>query len=158
VQRYLEKSRYRKPVYIVTGLKTVRGAKVESRRARFLEGSVSAEVDGTAWTGAPVSGGLEAARKMGDRVALAWEGATDFVFAFRVQKVTVERKTGAGRSEDYKRGAMLDSEVEEKDRFELRIEEQDIDDHVDGFSEEELTEGDEVVLCALPDLQLDPAA
>ncbi|KAI1757958.1 hypothetical protein F4782DRAFT_544358 [Xylaria castorea] len=152
VQRYLSKSRYRKPIYIITGLKTVSGAKVESFQTRIVDGVVSPEIDATAWSGLPVRGGIEVGGKAGKRGTMTWEAASDFVFAFRVQKITVEKRTGAMRGEDYNKGALLDAAIEEKNEPELNIVKEEINDQVEGFSKEELMDDDELVLCAVPTL------
>ncbi|KAJ2987377.1 hypothetical protein NUW58_g4378 [Xylaria curta] len=150
VQRYLSKSRYRKPIYIITGLKTVSGAKVESLRTRVVDGGISPEVDATVWSGVPVGGGIEAGGQVGNRGAVAWEAASDFVFAFRVQKIMVEKRTGAVSSEDYKKGALLDAAIEKRNETEFNILEEEIDDQVEGFLKEQLTDDDGLMVCAVP--------
>ncbi|KAI0875183.1 hypothetical protein GGS24DRAFT_456228 [Hypoxylon argillaceum] len=150
VQRYLSKSRYRKPIYIITGLKTVSGAKAESLKTLAIESSVSPEVDATVWGGVPVEGGIDVGVKAGNRGAVAWEAAGDLVFAFRVQKIMVEKRTGVVSVEDYKKGAMLDAAIEERRNPELDIIKKEIDDEVEGFVKQELMDDDELVLCAIP--------
>ncbi|KAI0405373.1 hypothetical protein F4802DRAFT_180071 [Xylaria palmicola] len=150
VRRYLAKSRYRKPVYVITGLKTASGARAESRRTRAVNAGLSAEADATAWSGVPVGGGLEAAGRVRDRGTVAWEGASDFVFAFRVQKIMVAKTGGVASAEDYKKGALLDNAPEQREERGLEITRLEMDDQNEGFVREELTEGDEAVLCAIP--------
>ncbi|KAI0599833.1 hypothetical protein F4775DRAFT_548460 [Biscogniauxia sp. FL1348] len=154
VRRYLSKSRYRKPVYVITGLKTVSGAKAKTLRTRAAGGNLSAEVDGSPLGGIPISSGPEIGGKKENRHEVSWESGSDFVFAFRVRKVLVARETGTvTREKDYKAGALLESVFGGTNEPELRIvadnEAEDFED--EGFSKEELVDGDEVIICAIPD-------
>ncbi|RFU35432.1 hypothetical protein B7463_g888, partial [Scytalidium lignicola] len=157
VHRYLDKSRYRKPIYVITGLKTVTGARAKSLRARTVSGSFGVEVDGTVWSGGsvPVGGGPHIGGKKETKIATSWEGSSDFVFAFRVRKVLVERKMGTvKKDEDYKTGAMLEDKIEEMDAPEFCIvTEEDPDAEEEGFLKEELMDGDAMVACAVPNLE-----
>ncbi|KAI0515048.1 hypothetical protein F5B22DRAFT_636624 [Xylaria bambusicola] len=159
VRRYLEKFRYRKPVYIITSLKIAKGVTVQSLKTKTVDGGVSAGADATSWAGVPIAGGIEAGRNIGSKDHASWEGSSDFIFAFRVRRVLVERKTGVVRKEEeYKKGAMLESVTEKRDGSELSIieQEEDMEDELEGFSKKELTEGNEVVLCAIPGIQGGP--
>jgi hypothetical protein len=159
VRRYLDKSRYRKPVYVITGLKTVTGASAKSLRARVVGGGLGAAIDGTVLSGGsvPVGGGPQIAWKQDTKGVTSWEGSSDFVFAFRLQKVLVERKTGAvKKGEDYKSGAMLEHEVERIDVPELCIVTKEAPDaEAEGFLKELLNDGDTIVACAIPNLEGD---
>ncbi|KAI1488414.1 hypothetical protein F5X96DRAFT_83541 [Biscogniauxia mediterranea] len=152
VRCYLSKSRYRKPVYVITGLKTVSGAKAKSFRTRAVGGNLSAEVDGSPWSGIPVSGGPEVGGKKENRQDVAWESGSDFVFAFRVRKVLVARETGkVTREKDYKAGAMLESALEKANEPEIIVvADGEAEDFEEGFLKEDLMDGDEVVICAVP--------
>jgi hypothetical protein len=161
VRRYLDKSRYRKPVYVITGLKTVSGASVKSLRARDVSASLGVKADGTVWSGGSLpiggGGGPRIGGKKETKEATSWEGSSDFVFAFRLRKVFVERKTGTvKKEEDYKTGAMLEREVEKIGVPELCITaEEDPDAEAEGFLKELLTDGDTIVACAVPNLEED---
>ncbi|KAI1658709.1 hypothetical protein F4813DRAFT_388475 [Daldinia decipiens] len=154
VRRYLDKSRYRKPIYIITGIKTVTGAKAKSFKSRGIGGSLSTEVDGTVWSGGalPISSGPTTEVNHGRNTDMSWEGSSDFVFAFRVRKVLVEKKTGVvSKDEDYKRGAMLERVhgILEVPVLSILVE-MDPDVGQEGFTREELMEGDVPVICAVP--------
>lgn len=101
-------SRTKRPLYIVTGIKAVTGATARTCDATGKKGRVGFDVDGTLLGGAPVSLGPEAEieRRAGQDVA--FDGASDFVFAFRVQRIKISRK-GEVSHEDYIKGAMLDA-------------------------------------------------
>ncbi|KAJ4357088.1 hypothetical protein N0V85_009519, partial [Neurospora sp. IMI 360204] len=54
VRRYLNRSRYRKPVYIITGLKTVHGAQAKSHILRSYGGTAAVAMDSTVWSSGTV--------------------------------------------------------------------------------------------------------
>ncbi|PVH85639.1 hypothetical protein DL98DRAFT_557564 [Cadophora sp. DSE1049] len=167
VHRYLEKSRLRKSVYVITGVKVVRGANSsgKSGRERGVGGEVGVSVDGTIWSGGlvPVGGGPSISSQHERKATESWEASSDFVFAFRVSKIGVKiKKRGAeeetglevGKEEMYKKGAMLGDEVEgEGDGDEFEILEGDVDVEEEGCVEKELWEGDRVVRCAVPGVE-----
>jgi hypothetical protein len=152
VRRYLDKSRYRKPIYIITGVKTVTGAKAKSHKSRAVGGKLGVEVDGTIWSGGtvPIGGGPEVEGKRENKEGTSWKGSSDFVFAFRVRKVSVKKKTGEVKKyEEYKTGAMLGDEIE-GDVPALTFSEEDPEAEDEGCEMEELMEGDTVIACAVP--------
>jgi hypothetical protein len=150
----LDKSRYRKPVYIITGLKTVTGAKAKSYKSHAVGGTLGVEVDGTIWSGGTVliGGGPGVEGKIEKKEGTTWERSSDFVFAFRARKVSVEKKTGTVKEDDdYKTGAMLGNEIGKEDFPELSISAvEDPGAEDEGFEKEELMEGDTVIACAVP--------
>lgn len=155
VQNYLEKSRYRKPVYIITGIKTVHGSRAKSLVSRGYGGKLGVEVDGTIWSGGtvPVGGGPEVAGKTHSKHGTSWEGSDDFVLAFRVRKVRVARETGQIEKQvDYLKGAMLGDETKKADDVPSLsiLAEEDPDPEAEGYKKDEATEGDDVVACAFP--------
>ncbi|XXG96337.1 hypothetical protein Hte_002619 [Hypoxylon texense] len=153
VRRYLDKSRYRKPVYVITGLKTVTGARAKSYKSRAIGGNLGVEVDGTVWSGGgvPVAIGPGVEGSAGRKDGVSWEGSSEFVFAFRVRKVFAEKTGGVKSDEDYKRGAMLEREHGTKADTQLSIlTVEDPDAEQEGFVKEELTEDDLIVHCAAP--------
>ncbi|OCK74585.1 hypothetical protein K432DRAFT_338800 [Lepidopterella palustris CBS 459.81] len=154
VRRYLDKSRYRKPVYIITGLKTVTGARAKSHKSRAFGGNLGVEVDGTIWSGGtvPIGGGPEVEGKTGMKEGTTWEGSSDFVFAFRVRKISVEKETGnVKENDDYNQGAFLGNETKKEDVPKLSISaEEDPEAEDEGCEKEELMEGDALISCAVP--------
>lgn len=156
VRRHLDRSRYRKPVYIVTGLKTVYGAKAKSHMSREKTGQAGVSVDGTVWSGgtAPVSVELGVEGKVETKSGINWGGSSNFVFAFRVRKVHVNRKTQeVDKQDDYTKGALLGDEIKKiteelPDLFISSQEDPKAED--EGYDQDELMEGDKVVACAFP--------
>jgi hypothetical protein len=153
VRRFLDKSRYRKPVYIITGLKTVTGAKAKSHKSRTVGGKFGVDLDATIWSGGivPVGGGPEIEGKRENIEGTSWKGSSDFVFAFRARKISVRKKTGEVKSdEEYKTGAMLGDEVKEGEVPVLVFSDVDPEAEDEGCEMEELMEDDAVIACAVP--------
>lgn len=152
VRRFLEISRYRKPVYVITGIKTVFGAEAQSAHQRRTSSALATEVDGTIWSGGtvPVSGGPGIEVAVSRDQSVAWKGSSDFVFAYRVSRVTVTKKRGLVlKEEEYRKGAMLGNEAHEAEKAELTITQvQDYDVVEEGCEAFKVLEDDERVTCA----------
>ncbi|CAG9947555.1 unnamed protein product [Clonostachys rosea f. rosea IK726] len=151
VRRFLERSRYRKPVYVITGLKTVYGASAKSTESQSQDKKASIAVDGNVLGGGNVAPGAGAATE--NKKSTTWEGSSDFVFAFRVRKVQVSRKTqGVKDNDDYTKGAKFDRD--DAYRVKEDIPELSILSQVEatakemGYREETLMEGDSAITCA----------
>jgi len=87
VQRFLEASRFRKPIYMVTGVKVVKGAhSTASKKSRGHIGDVHVDL---ASFGAPVvvGPGIEVASSWEE--SRSFEGSSDFVFAFQLNELKV---------------------------------------------------------------------
>ncbi|RAH67611.1 uncharacterized protein BO66DRAFT_393792 [Aspergillus aculeatinus CBS 121060] len=164
VQRWLERSRYRKPLYLIVGLKVVHGAKAgRSRTGREIGGNLAATVDGTVWSGGvvPVAGGPEFELTRSKKVGMDWENGGDFVLAFRVKRIKVARKTNEVREvEDYGKGAMLGNEPValggSRGIFVLEEDELEVGDDGEEWTGMQMTEGDELITVGVP--RLDGAA
>lgn len=109
VARFLDKSRLRKSLYMITGIKTVAGAKAKRSVHSTRAGEIKVGHDGT-FTGAPVYFGPEMVLSRKDKEVAAFHGSSDFVFAFRVRKITVKRGQEIS-SDDYTKGALYDAEA-----------------------------------------------
>ncbi|KAK1252197.1 hypothetical protein MKX08_003384 [Trichoderma sp. CBMAI-0020] len=150
VQRYLEKCRYRKPVYIITGLKTVTGAAVKTNKRSASATTTGIEV---AIPGGEVvlpSANPEIFTKKAARDKMSWEDHSDFIFAYRVSKVWV--KKGSILEEDYTKGAMFEREEKTVVKIALEIARvEEADPAEEGFLTEEMIDGDEKIMIALPE-------
>jgi len=98
VQKYLSGGLLSRPVYLVTGLKIARGVQQEVSRSKHSEigGRVAVDI-GNVTLGVPVGNevsvaGLEAlsGSKAGQRMLLG--GSSDFIFAYRVRKITFRKR------------------------------------------------------------------
>lgn len=154
VRQYLETTRYRKPIYIITGIKVVTGAEANTLKSRTVGGNIAVEVDGTVWSGGsvPIGGGPGIESKTTDSQETKWEGSGDFVFAFRVSKVVV-KKTGEINEEEFRDGAFLGGGrgLKLDDLCILSVEEPDIE--AEGFAKQKVMEDDEAIVAGIPNLQ-----
>lgn len=110
VKSYLEKSRFKRDVYLIVGIKKVSGAKISSTLVRERGGELAVALDGTLVTGVPVSLGPEMRYGTSKEDGMSFEGSTDFVFAFRLRKVRVNKKNEV-KQDDYQKGTLLDGQV-----------------------------------------------
>jgi hypothetical protein len=150
----LETSRYRKPVYVITGVKIVSGAKGATRTLRAADCAVGAQVDGTVLSGGmvPVSGGPEFRRGKATKSVVSWEGSTDFVFAYKVSEVRVSKAGEVKREREYTKGALYEEGGEKHDVEPLAVKAMEglsVELH-DDFNAEAVEEGDGVVTYGTP--------
>jgi hypothetical protein len=118
-----------------------------------MGGKIGVDVDATIWSGGtvPIGGGPNVEGQREKKEGTTWKGSSDFIFAFRVRKVSVKKKTGEVKEdEEYKTGAMLGDEIEEGDVPVLMFSEEDPEAEDEGCEMEELMEGDTVIACAVP--------
>ncbi|KAM0259350.1 hypothetical protein ACHAQJ_003382 [Trichoderma viride] len=158
VRQFLQASHYRQPVYVITGLKIVTGIEANMLTSHAVRSAPAIQIDTTIPHVGPISlggpGGPGAESRTSTKAVTKWTNGDDFVFAFRVSKVLVGKATGQVISEeDYRRGAMLgDKEEQQKIKGSqlsiLKVENPDAAS--EGFDAEELTEGEDVVICAIP--------
>jgi hypothetical protein len=113
VRGYIDATKYRKPVFMVTGVKIARGATVTSKNVKECGGMLKIGVDGT-MVGAPVSGGPKVESTMTRTEKVEFGGSSDYVFAYRVVRIKLKR-SGDVSQDDYTKGAMfgLDCGLEE---------------------------------------------
>jgi len=144
---------------MVTGLKIVRGGKIKSNKARGHGGALSVGVDVTALA-APVEIGpeIEVQTQKGDDVE--WGSSDDFVFAYRLGRLKVKKKSAQVKEEEYTKGSLfglnLDQHgnvgAEKEDEFEVDAFEGD--EAVAGEFEDELigaVDDDEDCFCVMPE-------
>lgn len=108
VVSFLEKSWFRKHVYMITARKVVRGARARSAFSRFLGAELKVGLDG-ALTGAPANFGPEVRAEWNGGESGSFDDSSDFVFAFRLRKVVVHR-SGETTHVEYTKRAMYDAD------------------------------------------------
>lgn len=118
-------------MYMITGIKTARGASVESSAPREIGVSGKVGVDLTA-VGAPVTLGPEAGLQKKKERSVAYAGSTDYIFAYQLKRIRA-RKGGDFEEKDYLKGALfgMDDDINEgeADGKEISLREAyDIDD------------------------------
>lgn len=131
------------------------GAKTgKSETAKGASANLGVSVDGTVFSGGavPISAGPGIEGTRSRKMDLQWENGGDFVLAFRVKRFKVGRKNvDVTKMDDYRKGAMLGADAEEKEKAWVGVVE---DDEV-GFEDlewegVEVTEGDEVLVVGMP--------
>lgn len=155
VLRYLNRCRFLKHIYIITGIKTVSGAKCSTSAAHTVDGLLGAQVDGTILTGgvAPLGGGSEIRGGRRKKLNISWEGSTEFVLAYKVSKVTVNEVGDVKKEKEVLRGAFLGYAPKENKDFDLDINHVDrpVDEH--GFAAVAVVDGDETVHFGVPEAE-----
>lgn len=154
VKAFLKSSKCRKPVYVVTGIKTAYGGSAASLAFRGRGAGFSSGLDGAAATGGAVPLGLGAGASLGGGKSLevSWGGSKPFVLAFRVRRLTADRATGEVVDKgDYNKGAKLGCEGEGEQSKGPGVQflvstSKDADG--EGYDKTEVTEGDGSVFCA----------
>src|SRR5579862_2168369 len=89
VARFAQKNRYRKPIFMITGVKIARGANISKEVARVRELSAKTGIYGMlGGVSADLTGGGEASGLQREKES--FEAPSDFVFAFRLRKIFYE--------------------------------------------------------------------
>lgn len=111
IKRILDLTNY-KPLYLITGIKTVSGAKASTEDSSSRDVNASVEVDTTAASNGavPVKGGPRFEHKKEDKMGQSFEESSDFVFAFKLKKITVNKKTKAVHAVDATKHALLSTD------------------------------------------------
>lgn len=114
VKDRLEMQWLNKRVYIITGVKTVRGAKVTTSTSRATEGSMGTQIDGTP-LGMPIGGGPEFRRGREKSLKMSWSGSPDFVLAYKFSEVQVNRAGEVTKEKEHLKGAFMELTQEKTD-------------------------------------------
>lgn len=103
----LRSLKQRKSLYVIVGVKTVSGAVVKRSQSKHIGGDLNVSVDATlAGSLVPISVGPFIKEKSGNKESLSFGGSDDFVFAFRVHKLSM-KEPGDVRQESFIRGALF---------------------------------------------------
>lgn len=105
VRSFMRLSRFRLPVYMVTGLKVARGASSTSSTSRLVAiGSDTSLVP----SGVPVPVGIKAGYASSTDEGEKWDASTDFIVAFKVRKICLDRKEEVQHKAYIKKAVMQD--------------------------------------------------
>ncbi|KUJ09274.1 uncharacterized protein LY89DRAFT_676086 [Mollisia scopiformis] len=105
VKAYIEEGLWKKPVYMITGVKIARGFSVTTEKKKSNGGEGKAGVDTTS-IGIPVQVGPEVKVVYTKKEKMTFKKSTDCVFAYRLIKI--QSKKGDKFSEDdYNKGTLL---------------------------------------------------
>jgi hypothetical protein len=154
VQRWFARSRFKKPLYLITGLKIVTGDKSASTKTTRGGGAdVSATVDGTVWSGGtvPLGGGPKVEVHQKSTKGVRWGNGGDFVLAFRVKRFRVTKREV--KEEDYTRGSVLENRAKKVEKEHVLVDEEEefeIEATDPDWEGVRVSEGDEDVVIAVP--------
>lgn len=133
VKEFLDGCRYKKPVYLISGVKIARGAKTISEvDNRDKSGSASASLDG-APIGVPASIGAKLEGKSVRIGETKIGGGDDFVFAYQLRKLVCSKKNKPVKDEASSEGALFEAgggKEEKEEQVEVEMEEDDMMDVV----------------------------
>lgn len=138
VPSYTKRWRFSHRLYIITGVRTVHGARLKRKAAQSMGVNQSAEAD-LSETGAPVSLGEKAEFKKGSEISESFEVASDFVYAYRLSEVNY---WGEVSHRPYTKGQLQGEEEEEYDSEDEEDGDNDKEDaehvelHTNGLGEE----------------------
>ena len=103
VADFIVGSDFKKPVYMITGVKIARGADVALARSKEGGTHIRAGVDGTP-AGAPTAAGSEITITMTNSEKTSFGESSDLVFAYRLRELYYEK--GQVKHKEHKKGAL----------------------------------------------------
>lgn len=106
VQKFLQESGMRKPVYMVTGIKWVQGIRMMVLSGHQVGGEGTMEVDLTAVTGVPVQVGVRGGGSREHEETHSAQGGASFIFCIRLTKLQWDRM-GNLSTEDVRKAAYM---------------------------------------------------
>ncbi|KAM0329396.1 hypothetical protein ACHAQA_004703 [Verticillium albo-atrum] len=106
VQAYFQVHNWRKPVYLITGIKIARGASVstESRAERSVEAEMKVDATGVAL---PVDLGPEAKWNSETKRGISYSGSTDYIFAYQLIRMKPKKDVQGSKNQSYVKGAVF---------------------------------------------------
>ncbi|KAF4463388.1 hypothetical protein FALBO_9781 [Fusarium albosuccineum] len=114
VQAYFEVTKWRKPVYLITGIKIAKGASVATQSSTETSVQVELKADATTFS-APVEVGPEASWASKDSRGTAYVGSTDYVFAYQLMRMKPKKRGQAILNESFVEGAAFGNDSEEQE-------------------------------------------
>jgi hypothetical protein len=108
VKRFLEGSRWRNSIFMITGLKVARGASVTSYRLSEQKAGGEASVNLAPVT-VPLSIGAGGGRNITAEELTKTDGSGDFVLAYQLRKI-IYKKGKPAKHESYNKGAVFDND------------------------------------------------
>lgn len=103
VEEFIRQNNFKKPVYMITGVKIARGADVALTRSRESGTHLRAGVDGTT-AGAPATAGPEVTISSTNSETTRFGESFDFVFAYRLREIYYEK--GQVKHKECNKGAL----------------------------------------------------
>lgn len=104
VKEYLQQHPF-KPIFMITGLKIVRGAKYSSTTSTYVEGAAQVGFDASVFSGVPVQAGPKMKVTKSRAEQMWFDGSADFIYAYRLQRVIVTWRRRTIKNNLYSVGA-----------------------------------------------------
>lgn len=105
VAQYIVETKFRKSIYMITGVKIARGADVEQARSEEAGTHLRIGVNGTT-AGSPVAAGPEVSISSSGSETTSSKGSSDFVFAYRLREIYYSK--GKVKHREHNKGALQD--------------------------------------------------
>lgn len=105
VADYIAETKFRKSIYMITGVKIARGADVKQESSKEAGTHLKAGIDGTT-TAAPVAVGPEVTISSSKSETTSSKGSSDFVFAYRLREIYYSK--GKFKHREHNKGALQD--------------------------------------------------
>ena len=105
VAEYIVETKFKKSIYMITGVKIARGADVEQARSKEAGTHLKVGVDGTT-AGSPVAAGPEVTISSSKTETTSSKGSSDFVFAYRLREIYYSK--GKVKHREHNKGALQD--------------------------------------------------
>ncbi|KAF2492478.1 hypothetical protein BU16DRAFT_564930 [Lophium mytilinum] len=141
VREYIINNKFRERLFMITGVMIASGASGLNSYMRDNGIYAHVGVDATIPCGVPFAGGPKFEGHQTTKTDVAFEGADDFVFAFRLRHIKV-KKTGEVSHKQYNKGALYDLDGY-KAMYEKRAQEElELGFEVEGLAEDDATGGE----------------
>ncbi|KAL1596527.1 hypothetical protein SLS60_009174 [Paraconiothyrium brasiliense] len=145
---------FRKPIYIITGVKIAKGVRAKSQASTSAGVMLGVQVDGTVLSGGaiPIGGGPSMETESSQGTTVSWETSQEFVLAYRLSKVRVDRTGAVKTEEEYRKGALLEHnpEIVDLPTYTIAGTELSSPEVGEGYETVVVIEGDSNVTYAIP--------
>lgn len=140
VRDFIVRSKFRANVYMIAGIKVAIGTSVTSTKLRQRKVHVQLGVDGTA-VGVPLGLGPDVGVSCSRTQGTSSDGASDFVFAFRLREIIYSKRQGIMHRE-FSKGALFSLDDDHRKPAAERKEENREDFELLGLADEDVTAED----------------
>ncbi|KAJ4123172.1 hypothetical protein NW768_009700 [Fusarium equiseti] len=105
VQAYFQVHNWRKPVYLITGIKIAKGASVSTESSKGRSAQTELKVDATG-LGSDVQVGPEASWESNSKRGVSYGGSTDYIFAYQLTRMKPKQKGREVKNKSFVEGAV----------------------------------------------------
>lgn len=119
VQAYLLVNNWRKPVYLITGIKIARGASVNTEDTTERSAKIEVKAN-TSSAGVPLAAGPQATYESRKKRGVTYAGSSDYIFAYQLTRMKPKTKGQDCKAQGYVKGAVFGKD-EERHSAEINI-------------------------------------